>query len=44
MHLDRPQSPVRVMFFESSSAFDTVQLVRLAEKLSVIQEDQDLVA
>ena len=34
-HLDRPQSTVRIMFFDLSSAFDTVQPACLDEKLSV---------
>lgn len=33
-----------IMFLDFSSAFDTVQCLRLAEKLSKTQVDQDLVA
>ncbi|KAK0134692.1 putative RNA-directed DNA polymerase from transposon BS [Merluccius polli] len=43
-HLERPQSMVRIMFFDFSSAFDTVQSARLAEKLQVMQVDPDMVA
>ena len=43
MHRDRLQSTVRVMFFDFSSAFDTLKSVRLAQKLFVMQVDQDLV-
>ena len=42
MRLDRLQSTLRVMFFDFSST--TVQPAHLAEKLSVMQMDQDLVA
>ena len=44
MHLDRPQSTVRLMFFDFSGAFHTIQPVRLAEKVSVMQVDQDQMA
>ena len=44
MHPGRLQSTVRVMFFDFSSAFYTVQPVLLAEKLSVMQVGQHLVA
>ena len=43
-HLERPQSMVRIMFFDISSAFDTVQPVRLAEKLQAMHLDHDMVA
>ena len=43
-HLERPQSMVRIMFFDFSSAFDTVQPDRLAEKLQAMQVDPDMVA
>ena len=43
-HLERPQSMVRIMFFDFSSAFDTVQPVRLVEKLQVMKVDPDMVA
>ena len=43
-HLERPQSMVRITFFDFSNAFDMVQPVWLAEKLSVIQADPNLVA
>ena len=47
MRLPRPaveelQSTVTIMFF--STAFNTIQPLQLAEKLSVVQVDQDLVA
>lgn len=42
-HLEKPQSTVRIMFFDFSSAFNTVQPHRLAEKLSAMQVDHDLV-
>lgn len=43
-HLERPQSMVRITFFDFSNAFDMFQPVWLAEKLSVIQADPDRVA
>ena len=41
--LDRPQSTLGLMFFDFSGAFDAVEPARLAEKLSLMQVDQDLV-
>ena len=43
-HQERPRRTVRVMFFDFSSAFNTIQPPRLAEKLSVMQVDHGLVA
>ena len=43
-YLERPQGMVRIMFFDFSSVFDTVQPVRLAEKLQAMQVDPDMVA
>lgn len=42
-HLDKPGSPVRVTFFDFSSAFNTDQPLRLAEELSVCQTAKLLV-
>ena len=43
-HQERPRRTVRVMFFDFSSAFNTIQPPRLAlaEKLSVMQVDHGL--
>ena len=43
-HLEKPLSTLRVMFFDFSSAFNTIQPPWLAEKLSVMQVDHGLVA
>lgn len=44
-HLDRhPESTVRVMSFNFSSAFDTIRPALLSEKLSVVQVDAPLMS
>ncbi|KAI4894909.1 hypothetical protein NFI96_007437 [Prochilodus magdalenae] len=43
-HLDKPASTVRVMFFDFSSAFNTIQPALLGDKLNVMQVDAPLVS
>ncbi|KAJ8007781.1 hypothetical protein DPEC_G00097760 [Dallia pectoralis] len=43
-HLEGAGSMVRIMFFDFSSAFNTIRHLLLARKLSVMQVDQDIVA
>ncbi|KAI4887653.1 hypothetical protein NFI96_006166, partial [Prochilodus magdalenae] len=43
-HLDKPASTVRVMFFDFSSAFNTIQPALLGDKLNVLQVDAPLVS
>ncbi|KAI4885338.1 hypothetical protein NFI96_001847 [Prochilodus magdalenae] len=43
-HLDKPASTVRVMFFDFSSAFNTIQPALLGDKLNVMQVDATLVS
>ncbi|XP_040907892.1 uncharacterized protein LOC121190938 [Toxotes jaculatrix] len=43
-HLDKPASTVRIMFFDFSSAFDTIRPTLLGEKLTVMQVDAPLVS
>ncbi|KAL6473956.1 hypothetical protein MHYP_G00175170 [Metynnis hypsauchen] len=44
VHLDKPASTVRVMFFDFSSAFNTIWPALLGEKLTVMQVDAPLVS
>ena len=43
-HLDTPASSVRVMFFDFSSAFDTIRPALLSEKLTAMQVDAPIVS
>ncbi|KAI4892845.1 hypothetical protein NFI96_004933 [Prochilodus magdalenae] len=43
-HLDKPASTVRVMFFDFSSAFNTIQPALLGDKLNVMQVEAPLVS
>ncbi len=43
-HLDQPASTVRVMFFDFSSAFNTIHPALLGEKLTAMQVDSPLVS
>ncbi|XP_062901251.1 uncharacterized protein LOC134345044 [Mobula hypostoma] len=43
-HLDKPASTVRVMFFDFSSAFNTIRPALLGEKLTAMQVDASLVS
>ena len=43
-HLERPGNTVRVMFFDFSSAFNTIQPLLLVKKLSTMRVDNDMVA
>ncbi len=43
-HLDKAASTVRVMFFDFSSAFNTIRLALLGEKLTAMQVDASLVS
>ncbi|KAJ8010041.1 hypothetical protein DPEC_G00070860 [Dallia pectoralis] len=43
-HLEGAGSMVRIMFFDFSSAFNTIRPILLARKLSVMQMDLDIVA
>lgn len=43
-HLDKPASTVRIMFFDFSSAFDTIRPALLGEKLTAMQVDAPLVS
>ncbi|KAL0187591.1 hypothetical protein M9458_014690, partial [Cirrhinus mrigala] len=43
-HLDKPASTVRIMFFDFSSAFDTIRPALLAAKLMAMQVDAPLVS
>ncbi|KAI4899972.1 hypothetical protein NFI96_015155 [Prochilodus magdalenae] len=43
-HLDKPASTVRVMFFDFSGAFNTIQPALLGDKLNVMQVDAPLVS
>ncbi|KAK5866698.1 hypothetical protein PBY51_020867 [Eleginops maclovinus] len=42
-HLEKPHSSLRILFFDFSSAFNTIQPQLLAEKLSLMQVDHSLV-
>ncbi|KAJ7997158.1 hypothetical protein DPEC_G00226050 [Dallia pectoralis] len=44
LHSEKAGSMVKIMFFDFSSAFNTVRPLLLARKLSVMQVDQDIVA
>jgi len=43
-HLDKPGSTVKIMFFDFSSAFNTIQPVLLGSKLTAMQVDPTLVS
>jgi hypothetical protein len=43
-HLDKPASTVRVMFFDFSSAFNTIRPALLSEKLTAMKVDAPLVS
>uniref|UniRef100_A0AAX7SJH0 Reverse transcriptase domain-containing protein n=1 Tax=Astatotilapia calliptera TaxID=8154 RepID=A0AAX7SJH0_ASTCA len=43
-HLDQPASTVRVMFFDFSSAFNTIRPTLLGDKLAAMQVDASLVS
>ena len=43
-HLERPGDAVRVMFFDFSSVFNTIQPLLLVKKLSAIRVNHDMVA
>ena len=43
-HLERPGDAVRVMFFDFSSVFNTIQPLLLVKKLSAMRVDHDMAA
>ena len=43
-HLDKPASTVRVMFFDFSSAFNTIRPALLGEKIAAIQVEAPIVS
>ena len=43
-HLDTSGNTVRIMFFDFSSAFNTIQPVLLGEKLRLMQVDESIIS